>query len=31
MAKEVVIRKEDRDPSKWQRFEKTGLRQYVLG
>jgi 2,4'-dihydroxyacetophenone dioxygenase len=30
MTREVLIKKGDRDPARWQQFEKIGLKQYVL-
>ena len=30
MTREVLIKKGDLDPAKWQQFEKIGLKQYIL-
>ena len=30
MTREVLIKKGDLDPARWQQFEKIGLKQYVL-
>jgi quercetin dioxygenase-like cupin family protein len=30
MTREVLIKKGDLDPAKWQQFEKIGLKQYLL-
>ena len=30
MTREVLIKKGDLDPQKWQHFEKIGLKQYLL-
>ena len=30
MTREVLIKKGDLDPAKWQQFEKIGLKQYII-